>query len=634
MTTQEPRSRLSDFLGEMRRRHVVRFAFGYAAAAFVVLQLAEIVFPAFGLGESSLRILVIVVALGFPPATVLAWVFDLTSEGIQRTEGSGADTLLPRIALLVVTVGVMSGLGVWLAARGAFSAPSADRDGPAIALAEYDPSAPIRSVAVLPLQDFSEGGGQAYFTSGMHEELIAKLSKIEGLRVVSRTSVMRYQGTTKPAPVIGRELGVDALVEGSVTRAGNRVRITLQVIHAASDSHIETLQFDRELTNILALQSEVAHAVALEVAGEHDDDPLSRVAMNSDVGAQEAYLKGKFEYDKGTGAGYERALSLFDEAVQTDPDFAPALAGLASARFMVDLNDGRLDPVQVRQARDEAAAAVQADSTSVEAMEVLSFIERSMPRVVPQQPPLDDAVSQVRVIRVPGAGDSIVMDLASFDTTWVTAMTSLGQRLEETMRERSIALGDETPSREAFAARQLMLSGRFTEAADLLERLVEDSPEDADGWEALMRSHVSAGQPRQAVSAARRWTETGTATAPDAAAVDSLARLVTADGASGYWAWTLERLQSRQDGGEPVPQTEIAAAYAGVGEDDRAIEHLFEAMRRGERGLLGLRSDPVWDDLRRDERFAQIAREARALRFSPALGRRPPASGDGRGGGR
>ena len=126
----------------MRRRHVVRFALGYAAAAFVVLQLADPVFPAFGLGENALRILVIVLALGFPPAAVVAWIFDITTEGIKRTEGGAAGSVIPRLALLVVTVGVVSGLGVWLTAAGVF-APASDLADGGIALreplAEYDP---------------------------------------------------------------------------------------------------------------------------------------------------------------------------------------------------------------------------------------------------------------------------------------------------------------------------------------------------------------------------------------------------------------------------------------------------------------------------------------------------------------
>lgn len=183
MSQLEP-SAFSQFVAEMRRRHLVRFAFGYLAAAFVVLQLAEIVFPAFGMGELALRILVIVVALGFLPSVVLAWIFDITGGGIKRTEGGAADGLIPRLALLVVTIGVVGGLTVFMAGTGVFEARTEDGSDAPFELAEYDPSVPIRSIAVLPLEDFSSDGSQRYFTAGMHEELIAKLSQLEELRAV------------------------------------------------------------------------------------------------------------------------------------------------------------------------------------------------------------------------------------------------------------------------------------------------------------------------------------------------------------------------------------------------------------------------------------------------------------------
>ena len=264
MSLSERRFAFADLIAELRRRHVVRFAIGYCAAAFVLLQLGEIVLPAFGMGELGLRILVMVVVLGFPPGVALAWVYELTRDGIRRTPDSPAQGMLPRVAFFVLTIGIAGGLAGWLSSRGAFT-PAGEQE--AIALETYDPDQPITSIAVLPLEDFSPDASQAYFVAGLQEELTASLSRLEWLRVASRTSTMQYQATTSSAPVIGRELGVDALVEGSVTLAGDQVRITLQLIHAASDSHIETFRFDREMTDVLALQSEVAMAVTSAIPG-------------------------------------------------------------------------------------------------------------------------------------------------------------------------------------------------------------------------------------------------------------------------------------------------------------------------------------------------------------------------------
>ena len=259
-------SGFGQFVAEMRRRHVVRFAFGYLAAAFVILQLAEIVFPAFGLGEGALRLLVVVTGLGFPPALVLAWVYDITTEGIKRTAaGDDASPVLPKLALgglLIATLGVTGALGAYLADQGVFDeVETVDGIEPLpVRAAAFVPGTPIRSIAVLPLDDFSPSGDQAYFAAGMHEEIIAKLGLLDGLRVVSRRTVMRYTGTTLTMAQIGSELDVDVIVEGSVNRTENQTRVTLRIVHAASESDIETLQWDEAvIDDVLEFQTEVAH---------------------------------------------------------------------------------------------------------------------------------------------------------------------------------------------------------------------------------------------------------------------------------------------------------------------------------------------------------------------------------------
>ena len=630
----------------MRRRHVVRFALGYAAAAFVILQLADPVFPAFGLGENALRILVIVLALGFPPAAVVAWIYDITRDGIVRTEG-GTDNVVPRLALLVVTVSVVSGLGVWLAALGVFapaeSAASLADTGSTFQepLAEYDPTVPIRSIAVLPLQDFSSDRSFQYFVAGMHEELIAKLSPLEELRVVSRTSVMQYADTRKSAPQIGRELGVDALIEGSVNRSGDQVRITLQIIHAPSDSHIQTLQFDREVGNALALQTEIAHEVAREIDSDHGEDLFERTVMNVSPAAQDLYLMGKFEYDRGTPEGYRAAFEYFSDALENDPDFAPAMAGLAGARFLVGMEDGEMDAAELELARTEAAEALAMDGQSVEAREVYSYIERSVPLVIPapNTPPsvsasAPEGTTSVRVVMIPGTADSMridLSDLSDLEDAWVSARTALGQRIEEQVRRRSMRVGGSDGQQQALAARQLMGSGRFSEARGVLENVVVASPNFSPAWEMLSRAEVSEGDVSAALDVVTRWQHSGANGAPDELSVEALREAVHEDGIQGYWLWALDRLETNQRDGRDM-HTELASANAGAGDLDGALEHLMMALQHGERGLLTLRWDPVWDDLRRDERFKELVQQIGAMRRSPMNGRgREGRGGPGRG---
>ncbi len=620
--SQNRPSGFSRFIAELRRRHVVRFAVGYAAAAFVLLQLAEIVFPAFGLGEVHLRILVIGVTLLFPPAVVLAWVFDITAEGIKRTEdlpsGRQPGRLTPRLALLVVTFAVVGSLAVWVAQVGMFedTATDAAQTDPVAALVAYDPDDPIESLAVLPLQNLSGSGEQDYFTAGMHEELVAQLSQIAGLRVVSRTSVARYAGTSTPTPIIGRELQVDALIEGSVRRQGDTVRITVQLIHAASDSHIWTKQYDRTLENVLAMQAEVAYDIAQQVQAEISQEERSLLtrtaARDVDPEAQDAYLRGRFEYQKGTPEGYQAAWQYFEEAVAEDSTFAPALAGLASTRFLLGIGEGIMEAEDLELARQDAEKALLMDSTSIEAQEVLGAIQRSLPEITritvgqaaPPPPP------HTRVIHLPGTSDSVVV---GFDTAFVVAMTELGRRLEERLvvvrsREKDAAMA------MVAGARPLMATGRFAEAASLLEDAVREAPESSQAWQSLLQARVSTGDAEAVAETLARWNESGGPGAPSGTEVAEVQAAVRANGMQGYWSWLKENQETRLAEGEEVSLTRLAAAHVALGDKEAALELLVRGLKEGDRGLVSLHSDPVWDPLRKDSRFASIVRQIRAMR--------------------
>jgi TolB-like protein len=630
------KSGIGRLLAEAQRRHVVRFVLGYAAAAFVVLQLAEIVFPAFGLDEDGLRVLVVMAGLGFLPALVLAWIYDVTTEGIKRTDEDraveGGPSRLAIVALAVVTVIVTGGLAAYLADQGVFSpTPTASRPtiGP-VRTASYDPGMPIRSLAVLPLDDFSPSGDQAYFTSGMHEELIAKLSMLEGMRVVSRTTVMRYaDATARPStPEIGRELGVDALVEGSVSRSDALVRVTLQIIHAPSDSHIRTLQWERaEIDDVLAFQTEIARSVAEELAHDPGATFGDAGVASVDPSAQDAYLRGRAAYGGGTAGDYRTALAYFQDALAEDPDFAAAKAGVAGARFLVGLETPETFDEQLALAREEAYTALEMDSTSMEAREVLSLIERSMPALVGDvavpEPP---SVPRIQVFTGSDAFDSISVDLGTWDTTWVGAITSLGERIEARVRDRALRGRALSPrARDMIEAGLLMTSGRYPDAIRVLNDLVEDDPSDLAPWDMLVRSQVAGGDVEAAVATVHRWHESGAEDAPDSSWVRRLEESVDRAGADGFWEWRLDRLTMHQGTGRDVPRVELAAAHAALGNGDEAFEYLAQALARGEPGLLSLRLDPVWDDLRSDPRFRRISGQAQSLRFAPA--RRPSGSG-------
>src|SRR6185295_9087209 len=191
----------------------------------------------------------------------------------------------------------------------------------------------VHSVAVLPLLNISGDPAQEYFVDGMTEELIANLAKVEGLRVISRTSVMQYKGTKKPLPQVARELNVDAIVEGSALRSGQRVRITMRLVRAATEQHLWAESYEKDLTDVLAVQAEAARAIVGEVKVRLTPEEGKRLAKVRlvDPEAYDAYLKGRFYWSKFKEEDYPTAIEYFEKAIEKDPTYAPAYAGLAHA---------------------------------------------------------------------------------------------------------------------------------------------------------------------------------------------------------------------------------------------------------------------------------------------------------------
>lgn len=623
MSDTEPRSDFGRFLSEMRRRHVVRFSITYAAAAFVLLQLAEIVFPAFGIGEGGLRLLVAGVTLGFLPAVVLAWIYDVSKEGIRRTEDGPGRRTPYRVALTmfaITTIGLTGGVGWYLYQQGVF-----DDTVPTPFTLTYDATQPIRSLVVLPLQDYSPEGDQGYLASGMHDEIIAQLSTIEGVRVVSRTTSMRYQTTTLSMPQIGSELGVDVVIEGSVNRSGDQVRITLQVFHAATEASIQTLQIDGTADDLLGLQDEAARRVATVIGSTYGRAELGLTAQDIPRAAQDDYYQARFEMERRTPEGYTRALELFEGAIRIAPGFAEARAGAAAARFRSAFLTIRDDPqarsAEINRAEREAAAALALDSTSVEVREVFDNIRTARVRLADR-----------RVAGIGGSAvtpsDSIAIGTGAVNAMFLASMSTLGQQIQETVRD-SLMTGPEAAGQLTFTARIMMAQGGFSEAVERLDSIVLAYPQTQEAWDQLLRAHVALGHLDEAVAVVRRWNAAAAPGAPGPAGLTRLQTAVEREGARGYWMWRRDYLLGQQRAGNPIVLTDLAAAHAAVGERGRAYDLLSQGLEAEEQRIYAVPNDPVWDPLRGDPRFRAIEEEIqrRRVELSVQIGTTNGASG-------
>lgn len=311
---------------ELKRRHVVSTAAGYAAVAFVVLQLGEILFPAFGLNDAAMRALVALVIAAFPVILALAWVYDVRQGALHRTRdageeaaGSAGDT---RGTRSVVAVGL-----VLLAAAAVGFA------GLYTILQVRAPASPPRgaSIAVLPFTDMSVSGDQGYLGDGLAEEVLNILAGVDGLRVAARTSSFAFRESIQDVREIGSELGVATLLEGSVRREGQQVRVTAQLIDTSTGFHLWSANFDRALDDLFAVQDEIAGAIVTELLGRLDLPATATVRHEPPREAVDAYWKGRAEWGRRGAAGIPAAIKLFTEAVRLDSLYAEAYAGLADS---------------------------------------------------------------------------------------------------------------------------------------------------------------------------------------------------------------------------------------------------------------------------------------------------------------
>ncbi len=318
-------SGLQKLILELRRRRVFRVAGFYIVGSWVLLQVAALAFQSLDIPDSALVWVWVAAFVGFPLALILGWRYEFTANGILRTPPADADQaedlslrrtdflILVALAVVVVTTGFR------LIVEIRETEPDRIDSAASIEMSR-------NSIAVLPLNNLSGDPEQEYFVSGMHEALIADLSRISGLKVISRTSTEQYRGSNKPIPEIGAELGVANLIEGSVFRAGDQVRITVQLIDVATDEHLWAESYERNLTNVLRLQSNVARAIAdqIKVTLTPYEDTLLAASAEVDPEAYQLYLKGRFHWYKFTEADLKLALEYFHLAIDKDPRYALA----------------------------------------------------------------------------------------------------------------------------------------------------------------------------------------------------------------------------------------------------------------------------------------------------------------------
>ena len=352
-----------------------RVAGVYAVAGWILIQVAATVFPLLEVPEFFTRVVLALVIIGFPVALVLAWVFDLTPHGIERTEKIPEDApLTPAVRTGYGRSLGFFGVGI-LVALVAFAALSGVRGR------SGSSAAGVRSIAVLPFVDMSEKKDQEYFADGISEEIRNRLAQIQGLKVSARTASFVFKGKNVPIEDIGEELDVEAVLEGSVRREGNQVRVTAQLVDARTNKNLWTQRYDRQLSSVFAIQDEVAADIvtAIKLKLTQGAAPLAQGELEGTTKpeASEAYMKGKHYLNRRTDADLRRAIEYFEKAIDEDPQFALAHAALAQTYALLPAYGDFPVFDAVSKGQAAAARAVGLNASQAEAYSALGQIRQN-----------------------------------------------------------------------------------------------------------------------------------------------------------------------------------------------------------------------------------------------------------------
>jgi TolB-like protein/Tfp pilus assembly protein PilF len=358
VSTDKPAA-MTDFFEEVKRRKVYRVAAAYIIAAGGIIQLASAAFPAWELPNWTLRLVIVLLLIGFPIALILAWAFDITPQGIQTTPDVAAPRIHRRrnIVMLVATGMIVS------AAAGFFLLPR-------VAARKVD-----KSIAVLPFENLSDEKENAYFADGIQDDVLTNLSKIGDLKVISRTSVMPYRGKASNVREIGKALGVSTILEGSVRRVGNRVRVNVQLINTANDEHIWAEDYDRDLTDVFAIQTDLSQKIANELRAKLSPSEKAQIESKPTENG-EAYLAFVQAHDLSCAFEdfdkLKQGEQLYERAIELDPKFALAMARYSQLESWI-LHDRERTVERREKARTLAERALQLQPDLPEAHLALGF---------------------------------------------------------------------------------------------------------------------------------------------------------------------------------------------------------------------------------------------------------------------
>jgi TolB-like protein len=572
--------KIDNFFSELKRRNVYKVVVAYAVVAWLLVQVATQVFPFLDIPTWAIRLVILLTALGFPVALIIAWAFELTPEGIKRTESADLARQRSRGGLWLAVVVIAAGLSFGLFLLGRYTAGHATAENRQLAGVVSD-----KSIAVLPLLNESGDPHDEYFSDGLSEELIAALAQISGLKVIGRSSSFRFRDRNEEPKTIGEKLGVSTLLEGTVRKQGDRVRIVAELVNAADGIELWTRTFDRELKDIFAVQQEIARAVAesLRVTLLGSEEKSTQMATNS-VEAHNAYLQAHFHRQRGNVEDYRKAITYFDRAIELDPNYALAYAERAEVWTIIGDITGERSTAYPK-ARSDAEKAVAIAPALAEAHAALGWVRAFT------EWKFAEGVSELQRAKELSPANPTANDL-------LARVVVYSGRLKEAERQarQAVELDPLSAATQFTLGRVLFYAGKLDEAEAAGRKMAELQPSASSNhrWQVLVA--VQRGDGERALREAQLEPDASFRPFELALAYDVRGEREAADVAlADLIAHSREGLAYQ-----------VAEVYAVRGEVDKAFEWLQIAFDNHDGGMPSLLVDPLLHVLRDDPRYKDL----------------------------
>ena len=581
------------FFGELKRRNVYKVAVAYAVVGWLIAQIATQIFPFLEIPNWVVRFVIVLIAIGFPIALVIAWAFEATPEGIKRTEV--ADTM-PAVAgqkkhawIYVVIVG--AAISVALFFLGRYTAQSREGGRPPATAG----SLPQKSIAVLPFDNLSRDPDNAFFAEGVQDEILTRLAKVADLKVIARTSTQKFKSAPENLPDIARQLGALNILEGSVQKANDQVRVNVQLINALTNAHLWAEIYDRKLTDIFAVESDIAKTIAdtlqAKLTGSEKDAMSKKPTANPE--AYELYLKGRFFWNKRTSIDLPKSVDYYNQAIAKDPNYALAYAGLADA-YVLYPDYGVGAPAEFYpKAKETAAKAINLESTLGEPHAALGLVYTNFDRDFPK------AVAEFeRAIQL----NPNYATAHQWFNTPLMALEQWDRAIAES--KKAIELDPLSLIVNADLVFVYINARRFDDALAQSRKTLEMDP----------NFHVVRGYLAEALQFKGKLAEALPEFHAAAAATDepfshallgqACARAGSRDEAQQILARLEERSRTRF-----VTGWSIAVIRLSLGDKDGALVALETAIEQHAPEVLSIKSDPLFDDLHGDPRFEALVQK-------------------------